>query len=78
MYHHASTCRECDRTERAALLPAVGGPVRVLRSWLGWMRRQSYRRFVAMVTAIAGVELLLTALWLVVLSSGALAVPIPL
>lgn len=75
IYHYASTCRECDRTERATLLADVGAPLRVVRSWLGWMRWQSYPRFVATVSAVAGIELLLTALWLSVLFSGAVALP---
>lgn len=78
MYHYAATCRECSRTERAALLADVSSPMRVLRTWVGWMRRQSYPGFVAKVAAIAGVELLLTTLWLAMLSSRALAVPTPL
>lgn len=78
IYHHSATCRECERTERATPQHDVGGPLRVLRSWLRWMRRQSYPRFVATVSAVAGIELLLTTLWLAVMSSGALTMPTPL
>lgn len=78
MYHYASVCRECDRAARATDLTDVGGPRGAVRSWLGWTRRQSYPRFVATVSAVAGVELLLTALWLRVLFSAAVGVPAPL
>lgn len=75
IYHYGSTCRECDRTERATIVADGGSRLRRHRSWIRWMRRQSYPRFLATVSTVAAIELLLTALWLAVLSSGSFPLP---
>lgn len=76
IYHDAPVCRECDRTERASGTPTDSRLRAVVRSFLAWMRSQSYLGFVTQVSAIAGVELLLTTLWIEVLFSGALSMPV--
>lgn len=73
VYHDDLVCRECDRTDRTS---TTAPSPRVVRSWVAWMRRQSYPGFVTRVTTIAGIELALTALWMRVLFSGAVSLPV--
>lgn len=72
IYHDAVNCKSCEHQPRgiqetATSLPAV---VPFLGPWIAlmeWIDAQSYTSLVAKFSTIAGLELLLTALWLRIL-----------
>lgn len=77
IYHDAVHCNSCDEHSRDVGDPGgrLTASVPVLGQWVEWIDDQSYSSFVAKSSAIAGIELLLTALWIRVLFLGSLAVP---
>lgn len=75
LYHDATVCRECEPLVGTSTSRSERGRRHLPASFAAWMRRQSYPEFVTQVTAIAGVELLLTALWLNVLFLGTVPAP---
>ena len=75
LYHDGWYCAACaavhaiDRRRRTRSDPG--------RTFRGWIREQSYPSFVTRVAALAGFELVLTALWLHVLLAAAGTVGLP-
>lgn len=76
IYHDAVHCRTCEQRDSPDRRRADGFALAsVCRTWVQWIERQTYASLVATSSAIATVELLLTALWLQVLFLGVPAVP---
>lgn len=61
IFHDGDHCPDCARSRSLARVADGGRPERGFRAWI---RAQSYPSFVATVTAVAGIELGLTALGL--------------
>lgn len=67
IYHDGERCRDCRSSRRpAGRRPAPDAP----DGFADWVREQTAPALVLKVTAIAGIELSLTALWLRVVSRG--------
>lgn len=67
IYHDADFCLDCAGAYRVG---ERGGRRDAREGFLDWMRRESFSEYVLKVTAIAGVEEVLTAVWLQVLLGG--------
>ena len=67
IFHDVEFCRDCESTRPP---PEQPPPLEVPEEFLEWMRNEPRPTFSAKVTAITGIELLLTTLWLELLLRG--------
>lgn len=61
IYHDGDFCRVCGSSHR---LDSGDSEPNSSNGFIGWMRDQSLSAFVLKTTAVAGIELVLTAFWL--------------
>lgn len=67
LYHDGELCRDCRTVDPFAGEPGLPD---ALAEFVDWIRVESYPAFLTKITAIAGVEVALTALWLRILLHG--------
>lgn len=67
IYHDAEYCRDC---RRPSLPPRIADTRHPVAAFLDWIRREPYPSFLTKVTAVASLELSLTALWLQLMLVG--------
>lgn len=77
IYRDAVHCESCEQRQQGIRSPArySTAAFSFLDAWFEWIEWQSYPSLVAKSAAIAGIELLLTALWLKILYIGGPALP---
>lgn len=67
IYHDGRFCRDCERARALDRVAALSTPG---PRFSHWIREQSYPSFVTSVTAVASLEVSLTAIWLQFLLAG--------
>lgn len=71
IFHDAVFCHDC----RPAQLPSRSDPSRhPVGAFLDWIRREPYPTFLTKVTAVASLEVSLTALWLQLMLAGSVGI----
>lgn len=77
IYRDAVHCESCERHEQGIRNPGryPSAAFSFIDAWIEWIEGQSYPSLVVKSSTIAGIELLLTSLWLRILYLGLPALP---